>query len=75
MNLRTNTDDIQMGETANNVIGSTVNPFDRNLSAGGACGGETFRSLFTILLITETILVDRRRRIDCIEGFSPWLGD
>ncbi|KAF2761032.1 amidase [Pseudovirgaria hyperparasitica] len=29
-----------IGETTNNIIGSTINPFNRNLSAGGACGGE-----------------------------------
>lgn len=29
-----------IGETTNNVIGSTLNPFNRVLSAGGACGGE-----------------------------------
>lgn len=29
-----------MGETTNNIIGSTVNPYNRSLSAGGACGGE-----------------------------------
>lgn len=31
---------MQMGETTNNVIGSTLNPYNRNLSAGGACGGK-----------------------------------
>ena len=31
---------LQMGETANNITGSTVNPYNRNLSAGGASGGE-----------------------------------
>ena len=29
-----------MGETNNNIIGSTVNPYNRHLSAGGASGGE-----------------------------------
>ncbi|KAK5172025.1 uncharacterized protein LTR77_003662 [Saxophila tyrrhenica] len=29
-----------IGETANNIIGCTVNPYNGNLSAGGACGGE-----------------------------------
>jgi amidase len=29
-----------IGETTNNIIGSTINPFNRNLSAGGASGGE-----------------------------------
>ncbi|CAF9931207.1 MAG: Acetamidase [Alectoria fallacina] len=29
-----------MGETNNNIIGSTINPYNRNLSAGGASGGE-----------------------------------
>ncbi|MCJ1436725.1 hypothetical protein MMC27_006107 [Xylographa pallens] len=29
-----------MGETSNNIIGSTINPYNRNLSAGGASGGE-----------------------------------
>lgn len=30
---------MMMGETVNNIIGTTVNPFNRLLSAGGACGG------------------------------------
>ncbi|GME52611.1 putative general amidase GmdA [Neofusicoccum parvum] len=29
-----------MGETSNNIIGSTCNPYNRRLSAGGASGGE-----------------------------------
>ena len=29
-----------IGETTNNIVGSTVNPFNRTLSAGGASGGE-----------------------------------
>lgn len=29
-----------IGETTNNIVGSTLNPFNRNLSAGGASGGE-----------------------------------
>ncbi|KAH6864999.1 amidase signature domain-containing protein [Alternaria rosae] len=29
-----------IGETTNNIVGSTMNPFNRDLSAGGACGGE-----------------------------------
>lgn len=29
-----------IGETTNNIIGSTINPYNRSLSAGGACGGE-----------------------------------
>ncbi|KAL2048092.1 hypothetical protein N7G274_000003 [Stereocaulon virgatum] len=29
-----------MGETSNNIIGSTINPYNRYLSAGGASGGE-----------------------------------
>ena len=29
-----------MGETSNNIIGSTINPYNRNLFAGGASGGE-----------------------------------
>ncbi|KAF2158764.1 hypothetical protein M409DRAFT_38093 [Zasmidium cellare ATCC 36951] len=29
-----------MGETDNNIMGFTMNPFNRMLSAGGACGGE-----------------------------------
>ncbi|THX94769.1 amidase [Aureobasidium pullulans] len=31
---------MMLGETTNNIVGSTVNPFNRNYSAGGACGGE-----------------------------------
>lgn len=31
----------QMGETNNNIIGFTINPFNRYLSAGGASGGES----------------------------------
>lgn len=30
---------IQVGETVNNTIGTTWNPQNRTLSAGGACGG------------------------------------
>jgi amidase len=33
-------DMVQMGETSNNIIGSTINPYNRYLSAGGASGGE-----------------------------------
>ncbi|KAG9241764.1 amidase signature domain-containing protein [Calycina marina] len=29
-----------MGETSNNIIGVTINPYNRELSAGGASGGE-----------------------------------
>ncbi len=29
-----------IGETTNNIVGSTMNPYNKNLSAGGACGGE-----------------------------------
>ncbi|TKA25169.1 hypothetical protein B0A50_05867 [Salinomyces thailandicus] len=29
-----------MGETDNNIMGFTLNPYNRMLSAGGACGGE-----------------------------------
>ncbi|KAF2115703.1 amidase [Lophiotrema nucula] len=29
-----------IGETTNNIVGSTTNPYNRNLSAGGASGGE-----------------------------------
>ncbi|KAI5210781.1 amidase [Aureobasidium subglaciale] len=29
-----------LGETTNNIVGSTVNPYNSNFSAGGACGGE-----------------------------------
>ncbi|KAH7109600.1 amidase signature domain-containing protein [Dendryphion nanum] len=29
-----------IGETTNNIVGSTVNPFNRYLNAGGASGGE-----------------------------------
>jgi amidase len=29
-----------IGETTNNIVGSTLNPFNRTLSAGGASGGE-----------------------------------
>ncbi|EME40421.1 hypothetical protein DOTSEDRAFT_135975 [Dothistroma septosporum NZE10] len=29
-----------LGETSNNIIGTTVNPHDTRLTAGGACGGE-----------------------------------
>ena len=39
-----NTDVIQMGETNNNIIGSTINPYNRNLSAGGASGGISMRT-------------------------------
>lgn len=31
---------MMLGETSNNIIGSTTNPFNTALSAGGACGGE-----------------------------------
>ncbi|KAK1054165.1 hypothetical protein LTR74_016029 [Friedmanniomyces endolithicus] len=31
---------MMMGETENNIVGCTVSPYNRNLSAGGACGGE-----------------------------------
>lgn len=31
---------LMLGETANNIIGTTVNPYNVSLSAGGACGGE-----------------------------------
>ncbi|KAK3117696.1 hypothetical protein LTR53_000724 [Teratosphaeriaceae sp. CCFEE 6253] len=31
---------LMLGETVNNVIGTTVNPYNLELSAGGACGGE-----------------------------------
>ena len=31
---------LMLGETANNIIGTTVNPYNLRLSAGGACGGE-----------------------------------
>ena len=37
------TDVTQMGETNNNIIGSTINPYNRNLSAGGASGGTSMR--------------------------------
>lgn len=30
----------QLGETTNNIIGTTTNPHNTALSAGGACGGE-----------------------------------
>ncbi|KAF2095394.1 amidase [Rhizodiscina lignyota] len=29
-----------IAETVNNIVGSTINPYNRCLSAGGACGGE-----------------------------------
>lgn len=29
-----------IGETTNNIVGSTINPFNRYLTAGGASGGE-----------------------------------
>lgn len=29
-----------IGETTNNIVGSTMSPYNRTLSAGGACGGE-----------------------------------
>jgi amidase len=29
-----------IGETTNNIVGSTINPFNRTLTAGGASGGE-----------------------------------
>lgn len=29
-----------MGETCNNIIGRTVNPYNQIMSAGGASGGE-----------------------------------
>lgn len=29
-----------MGETDNNIMGFTMNPYNRMLSAGGACGGQ-----------------------------------
>lgn len=31
---------IQLGETSNNIVGTTTNPYNTALSAGGACGGE-----------------------------------
>lgn len=31
---------LKMGETSNNIVGSTINPYNRHLSAGGASGGE-----------------------------------
>ncbi|KYG41620.1 hypothetical protein M433DRAFT_75476 [Acidomyces richmondensis BFW] len=31
---------VMMGETVNNITGATLNPRNRMLSAGGACGGE-----------------------------------
>ena len=31
---------LMLGETANNIIGTTLNPSNLRLSAGGACGGE-----------------------------------
>lgn len=34
---------LKMGETSNNIIGSTVNPYCRILSAGGASGGKNFQ--------------------------------
>jgi len=34
---------LKMGETSNNIMGSTYNPYNRYLSAGGACGGKLFR--------------------------------
>lgn len=32
---------LQMGETDNNIMGFTMNPYNRMLSAGGACGGKS----------------------------------
>jgi amidase len=31
---------MMLGETTNNIIGTTTNPYNATLSAGGACGGE-----------------------------------
>ncbi|PNS16359.1 hypothetical protein CAC42_6466 [Sphaceloma murrayae] len=31
---------MMLGETTNNIVGSTINPYNRISSAGGACGGE-----------------------------------
>lgn len=31
---------MMLGETTNNIIGTTTNPFNTGLAAGGACGGE-----------------------------------
>lgn len=39
-----------MGETKNNIIGSTINPYNRNLSAGGASGGISMNSQFQYII-------------------------
>ena len=36
----THTEAHKMGETTNNIIDPTINPYNRFLSAGGASGGE-----------------------------------
>ena len=42
-----------MGETNNNIIGSTINPYNRYLSAGGAAGGESVRPYFRYVLFID----------------------
>ena len=37
---------LMMGETANNIIGYTYNPKNRNLTSGGSSGGEGALSAF-----------------------------
>lgn len=37
--------DCQLGETTNNIVGSTVNPYNRIFSAGGACGGMSMNAV------------------------------
>jgi amidase len=37
--------DLKLGETTNNIVGSTVNPYNSDFSAGGACGGTSVKAM------------------------------
>ena len=38
---------MMLGETSNNITGSTMNPFVRSLSSGGAAGGNIFQNIIS----------------------------
>ena len=57
-----------LGNTTNNIHGSTLNPYDRRLSAGGAAGGISY----TITM--PTLTCDRRRSSPCDERLAFRMG-